>query len=60
MFYPHGIYPQHLNSNKNTGLIPSVDWCRQEGGEAREQPEVAMQNITPERQENHPFLVQES
>jgi hypothetical protein len=30
------------------------------GGEAREQPEVAVQNITPERHENHPFLVQKS
>jgi len=37
-----------LISKENTGLIPSVDWRRLEGGEAHEQPEVAKQNSTPD------------
>jgi hypothetical protein len=34
-----------LNSEVNTDLIPNADWHRQEGGEAREQPEVAEQML---------------
>ncbi len=48
----------NLNLNKNTGFIPFVDCRRQKGGEAREQPEVAMQNVTPEGHENQHVLVQ--